>query len=184
MIALGTSKESYVAKKYAQAYMNVQGNLLTLPDYEAIKKASNGLLKNKRLIFFWRLSSIEPVIKALSIEQVSKKYNLPASIKKLCHFLLEHNRLFLIPLVLEKIGYLYEQLHNIEVFNIMSAQQLNEKELATLHHFLSQHLAKNVLYTQVVEPKLIAGIRMQSNNFLWQHSIATNIRRARLSLLR
>lgn len=178
------AQESKVAKKYALAYMNVFGDLMTEQDYEAVKRAARSLKKNKRLIFFWRLTVIDPVIKALSVEQIGKKYLLSPSIKKLCYLLIERSQLFLIPELFAIIEALYCQRHSIENFVITSACDLAEDEKSTIVHYLATSTQKNIAYSCAVNKNLIAGFRMQSNFFLWEYSIRKNLHLLQLSLIK
>jgi ATP synthase F1 delta subunit len=173
-----------LSKKYAQAYLNAFFDQCTITDYHAIAAACRSLKKNRRLIFFLTLSSIDPVVKALSVEQICKKYSLSSSIKKLLYLLLEKNRLFLIPQILEAIAFLYCKRAKLQLFHMSTSHSVTQNILDTLDKFLVCQTGQTIVCTHSIDTSLIAGVRLQSNDFLWEYSVRKSLRTVRLSLAR
>lgn len=173
-----------LAKKYARAFLHIYYDQLTMQDYHALVTAADSLNNNKRLVFFWNLSSIDPVVKALSIEQICRKYNLNGAIKKLCHLLLASNRLFIIHLVLGYIVILYRQQVPFEHVTITSSHILLAEQITIIKKFIESKVGHAIIYTYNTDATLIAGVRIHSDSFLWEHSVAKDLRSLALTLIR
>ena len=63
-------------------------------------------------------------------------------------------------------------------FSVLSAHDLDKKELTTIQHFLEEKTKKTIIYNHKINKDLIAGIRLLSNTLLWEHSIAQQLRDA------
>lgn len=173
-----------LATRYAQAYLNVFGKSIIHEQIIALENASISLERNKRLLFFWRLSAIDPLVKALSVERIDQKYHLGDSIKKLCYLLLEHNRLGLLPAVLEHIVRIYRKKEGVEYCSIITAQPILQDVVKQLARYVEKKVKKKIIPLQVVDPTLIAGIRLQGQEFLWEHSVRKSLRSLSLALVR
>ncbi len=175
-----SSKVAVVAKRYAQAFTNIFLDTLSLKDYDNIWVASASI--NKQVLFFLRLPSLDYLVKKDALNTISKRFKLPLSVQKLLHVLLHDNRAFLICDVLRYVCSLYRQYKHISEFAIISSHPLTKDEIEVIKHFLAQMTRQDIMYTYKIDKELIAGIRLQSDTFLWEYSIRQRLDEARLLL--
>lgn len=174
------SKVTIVAKKYAQAFANIFLDTLSLQDYDNMQMAAANI--NKQVLFFLRLPVLDSSVKKNALNTLSKRFKLPSSVQRLLHVLLHDNRLFLICDVLRYICSLYRQYKHISEFAIISSHPLTKDKIEVIKHFLVQMTRQNIMYTYKIDKELIAGIRLQSDTFLWEYSIRQRLNEAKLLL--
>ncbi len=66
---------------------------------------------------------------------------------------------------------------------IQSAMPLTESEIIKFETFFQKLSGKRVISRVQVEESLIAGVRMQSDIFLWEHSVAARLRKLHQNML-
>ena len=173
-----------VARKYAQAFLNVFADTISQDDFEHIEAAALFFKKQPSLLFFLKWPALGVAVKVEALNKVLQKFGLPDSFNKLVDLLAQDKRTFLIAEVLSQISKQYKKSHKLGVFNISSAHQLNEQELTTIKEFLAKLTGLDIIYNYTIDKKLIAGIRLQSDTYLWEYSIANQLNQLKLSLIR
>lgn len=168
-----------IAKKYAQAFMTVFPKSLTLIDISAIETAEKFLQKNKKTLFFLQLPQFDEQRRESMIADLIGYFSLPHKLTKLLLLLIAHNRSFYIPDVLWFIIELYKEQTNSVNFSIKSAHSLNQKQIESIKQFLGRLTGKNIIATPIIDTSLIAGLRLQSNNNLWEYSVRKQIQALR-----
>ena len=172
----------YLANKYARAFLNVFFEQLTRDDVAHIDDAVQFLTTNHKIIFLLQLPMINEQTKKENISALCQKLQLPSSIERLCHLLIGENRLFLIIDILPKIySYYFERAHILECA-FTSYPQIDQAACDQLKEFLADKTGYDIIYTYKEDKTLIAGIRLQSDIFLWEHSLAQQIKRLQLPL--
>ncbi len=172
-----------VAKKYAQAFLNVYADELSLDDFKRICVAA-GMLRDKRIAFFLRLSAIDAETKRAALYEFLQTTQIHPLCKKLVDLLLEDNRSFLIHPVLVYLCVFYKKRKGVAQFTIASSHPLKQEELEILQQFLVKLIGCYIIYSSKIDKKLIAGIRLQSNEFLWEHSIRKQLACVEMPLIR
>lgn len=71
----------------------------------------------------------------------------------------------------------YNVENNIEVAYIRSAKPLNDEEIARLQAMLEKKLAKKIDLRLVVDPSLIAGLRIKINDMVLDHTAYSRMER-------
>ena len=103
-------------------------------------------------------------------------FSLPHNFAAIILLLIEHNRSFYIPDVLLWVAQLYKnEINNVE-FSIQTAQEINDTHIESIKQFLGHLINKKIIGIPSVDTSLIAGIRLQSNEYLWEYSIRKQIR--------
>jgi F-type H+-transporting ATPase subunit delta len=179
------SKELSLARRYAQAFLNISFDELEMHDLPALKGAIDYFDTHRSVLSLLKVSLIGPEekIQALSLILI-ERFKLPAAFNGLVNLLVVGKRAFLIQQVLKLIYELYQERAKIMIFTISSASPLADDEKKMLETFLTRTVPLNLIYDYLVDPELIAGVRMQSNRYLWQYSIADTLHRARQSLMK
>jgi len=174
--------QSDLAKKYARAYLHVFGNQHTLDDFLSMWRASQFLSEHHSLLFYLSLSIIHESDKKRFIDLFFDKFHLFNSLKQLFYLLLKNKQIFLAADVLRDIYGLYKTEHNIAELRVVSSHDLTDIQLQEIESFFVKLSGQHVVLRHTVNPLLIAGIRMQTEKFLWESSIAQQLRKIKQEL--
>jgi len=205
---------SMLARRYAQAFLSVYGEQVTAQTGENLVRFKQFLVANRALIYLFTIPSIDQKTKERGLGFLAEKFELPRSFYSLMVLLLFSRRISLLPQVLYSVVALYKKEHGIQSFAIHSSHALSGPELDQLRDFLTEQIANkqsanqgadlvtnigeknnsghdnkeqkniHVVCSYKQDKDLIAGIRMQSETYLWEHSIARQLRAIELLLLR
>lgn len=173
-----------IVRRYAQAYCNVFRHDITQEFVERILQLIDFLSTQKRILFFFRLPTLDRSIKQKGITTLCERYELPESFKKLGSLLIDHKRAFLLAHVCSAIVHEYNRVSKREQFIITSYPELGQDQKLVLTQALARQTGNTIMSTFKVDKKLIAGIRMCSNVHVWEFSMAQQIRCLQLSLVR
>lgn len=176
---MGQDASRELARRYAKAFNNVFAADLTLTDVENIAQAADYLALRRRTRFFLRLPVIDTLVKKQVLDLVCKRFSLPLSVEKVIDLLLLHKRSYLVHYVFSYLVELYYAYHAIEIFTITSSHQLPQASSEVIKNFLARKTGSTIIYTNKIDQKLIAGIRLESKLFLWEYSIRKHLRRMR-----
>ena len=179
-----TLDETRLVKRYARAWMNCFNTQIDDADIRTFHAVIAYFKEHPRIYFMLKLSIIKDETKRQALHMLNTLYDLPVGFFRLCDLLVKQKRSFLLTAILAAIITQYWQLHNIERFNVVSARALLDSQKEECQAFLMSLRDKKVQCTYEVDADLIAGIRMQSDYFLWEHSMSRQIRKIRQSLVR
>jgi F0F1-type ATP synthase delta subunit len=192
---------SSLARRYAQAFLSIYREELTAHACERLLFFKQFLVTNSALIYLFTIPSIDAKTKEQGLGFLAQKFELPTSFYSLMVLLLVSRRISLLPQVLCSLVALYKKENGIQAFTIHSSHVLSERDLEQLRDFLTQQIrdkqedardhhnipGKNnikVVCSYKQDKNLIAGIRMQSQTYLWEHSIEQQLREIELLLVR
>jgi ATP synthase F1 delta subunit len=165
-----------LAKKYAQAFLNVRGHPLA-PDTSAHSEQFVLFMRQrKKALFYVQLALLDDRLKKESLLKVLEQFKLDTLLEKLVDILIAHRRLFLLPEVVDFIVQISnEQLHKID-FKVESSHELTHEQLHELKKFLASQTGKQITLLPRIDTTLIAGIRLISTTFEWERSIRKQLR--------
>jgi F-type H+-transporting ATPase subunit delta len=173
-----------LAAKYATAFLNVFNDKLSSEDFAKIYAASDFFGRHHNLLFFLTWPSISQDVKIKALYQAFHFFKLDGPYTKLIDMLAHDKRADLIDLVLSEICTQYKKRHGILNFVISSSHQLNEQEIQVLQNFLARSTRRDIIYDYSIDKNLIAGVRMQSDTLLWEHSIRKHLDQIRVAVIR
>ncbi len=179
-----TQAERILAHRYAAAFITVCGPRIDFDNFLLIKGAAEYFKQHKKVMFFLSLPSLRAEQKKDILYSLFKKLNLPSCFDDLLNLLVNSKRAQLFGHVLEYIVSLYLEKHGIMEFDIESSSSLGADQLKALQQFLAQRTGKDIIYKYRENKNLIAGIRMQSDTYLWEYSVRKKLRTISLSLMR
>lgn len=171
-----TVEDLLLAKKYAQAFINLFSSTLSHDSLVTIEQAYRFLQKDRYIIVLLSLPHLTFEQRTTMIHDFMRHFSLPIQLNKIMVLLLTHNRSFLIPPVLRYIMQLYKKHTNVLDFSIITAHQLSAENFKTIKQFLSQLTHKDIIYHEQINPALIAGIRLQSDEYVWEYSVRKQIK--------
>lgn len=171
-----------LAKKYAQAVLNVFNGSLSREDIAQIQNIVLFLETHKKALFFLKLSRIDKNVKLRALEKLFSEVPDKKPFLRLIQVLLDDNRGHLLYQVLRQLVTLYQDTHNIMSFSFTSSHELSEAELDKIEQFLARQTGGDIIYTYSRDASLIAGLRLQSKTVLWEHSIRKQLRELALHM--
>jgi len=166
---------SVISKKYAQAFLKEYQQDLTLAQVQNFKTA---------IKFFRQHYDFLSIVSVLAnkhegfcslLQEMQDHFSFPACIQKLITILVAHKRLYILAQVLQDIYCLYMLNNNILEVTIATAEPIEEEQKQKFEEFFKKLSGKNIISTAMIDESLIAGIRMQSDLFLWEYSIKSRI---------
>lgn len=172
----GTPVDKNIAKKYARAFMSVFPQIVGFTDIKKIDAAQKFLQTHKRTLFFLQLPQFDLERKKSMVADLIGYFSLPHDLAAIILLLITHDRSFYIPEVLAWITQLYKnQINSIE-FSIQTAQETDDKQFESIKQFLGRLTNKKIIGIPSVDTSLIAGLRLQSNEYLWEYSVRKQIK--------
>ncbi len=169
---------SFLARKYALAFTHSFAADFTKEDIEQIAHAYQFFVAHKRFSYLLNLPTINKALKQDALEKILiGQFHLPTQpCKALINLLIAHHRTQLMGTILHIVHELMMKEKNIEAFTISSAQPLTQEQQTELEQFLVHTTTKTIVPTYTVNKDLIAGLRVQSNAHLWEHSLKKYLR--------
>ena len=164
-------KNAEIARRYAAAFLNIYVDKIDKKKFLNIKKMFEFLEVNPGVISFFYLPNISLSDINKSINILLNKFDLPTEFNQLANLLIKHGRILLFTDVLRHIVWLYQEKTGYIFFEITSGTSLQESDLKLIIKFLEEKTSKQIIENYKVDKSLIAGIRAQSDNFLWECSI-------------
>ncbi len=165
------TRELLLSHKYAQAFINVFIEQLNYEDIDKIYSWLNFFKTRDYLMFYLRLPTIKDDEKYKALIKTREHYHLKDSFDKLIKLLLEHKRIVLLPQVLRSIIEIYKCCLNIVEFTFSSAQDLTEEDYKLFKSFLENKTSKAIRAHTKIDKNLIAGVKLYSDQLLWEYSI-------------
>lgn len=165
------NQDIVIAKKYAQAFINIHGNSLDHQTIVSLEEFASFIKSRHRILFYMHLAFIPVDTIKKTIHTLLGSYHIGTPFISLVDLLIEQKRIYLLPYVISHIISLYKESHNNMDFVIASSHELTHDQLEQLRSFLERKTHKKINYKTVIDKRLIAGIKMYSDTFYWEHSI-------------
>lgn len=165
-----------IAKKYAEAYVNCYGHNLDLEEINRIDQAADFIISRRSALALFSVPLLTSNQVQQALEQVLSAYRLPKEFSRLYTILFNRKKILLIADVFKQIVAVYRARHNIMHVSMQSSAPLSETQITSLQKFIANHTKKAIVYHTELNHELIAGIRLQSDSILWEHSVAKALR--------
>lgn len=174
-----TLVEKALAHLYAQAFENVFTAQISDTSVQHLQQAADALAAQSSVSFYLGLTVISDAQKEKTLETFFTSYGCAALLAPLLKLLAQHKRLFLIGEVVQQIIAVYQERHGIVEAQLKTAQPLSAEQQKFIEQYLCTSTAKKVHLTQEIDQTLIAGIRVESAQWLWEYSVAQQLRAIR-----
>lgn len=160
-----------LTRRYAQAYVHLFRERLSFDAVQKLPAIAALLEQHRSLLIFAGLhdtkeKTLVQIVELFTLGGFDESLSYP-----LINLLASHNRLKILPWVAKKIYDEYLEAKGIMHFTIESAVPLHDDEREAFVAFLRKKTGKQILYSLVVNPTLIAGVKMYSNTLGFEHSI-------------
>jgi F-type H+-transporting ATPase subunit delta len=177
-------KEKIIARRYAFAFLNVFIDLLKEDDLKKILALFDYFKERRQACFLMRLSLLDSKVKCDALNKISEEFLLPSCFKKLFQLLVEHKRTLLLADVFDEICIEYKKRKKIISFDVITVDPVLEEQKNIVEKFLNTATQKTVVCSYKEDITLIAGIRLQSKQYLWETSVKGRLNRVRSTLKR
>lgn len=168
--------KNIIAYKYAKAFLNVFFSSISREDIDRLPKIRLMFSKEPGLMLFLKLSSIPSEQRSKYLQQFLEKNNLKGIWHDLVRALMKHKRIQLFCRILFYIEKFYFEKIGLIKWSVLSSLDLDNKEKDIIKNFLEIKSRKKAECIYSIEPTLIAGLKMQSHQYLWENSIQERIR--------
>jgi ATP synthase F1 delta subunit len=178
---------SLLARRYAQAFVRVYDQQLTLEHIHSMHLFAQHLQQHRAAIneLTHGMHDADALKVSEALTLLAHAAGMPDCSMHLLRLLARDSRLFLLEGVLLQIVGIYKKVHDIVTCEIRSAHPLDAAARTTVEEFLRRTIGKKIdIERYVIDPRLIAGIRVQGDTFLWEYSIDQRLRQARLPFIR
>jgi len=165
-----------IAKKYAKAYLNVYQETITSEDLDNICSARSFLKQRNNFILLLCSVGVNRDETTQMLDKFCKHFNFKESLYKLVDVLKRHKHLVYLLEVLQDICALYKGRKKILELLIKTTVELDQQEIEKIEAFVESQTNEHVISSVQIDKDLIAGIRLQSNFYLWDHSIAGRLK--------
>lgn len=172
-----------LAFRYASAFLNVFISRMSLDDAVVVYSVYKVCKKNRQYIFFLDLPTVSVEAKNQLVQLFFSDTHILEPMQRLLTLLLEQKRAVLFDVCLNYIWRLYQQRNKILFFNISSAPELTTQELNDVELFLKRLSGNDIVYEYARDERLIAGIRLQADEYMWEYSIAQQLQIIHKSLV-
>jgi F0F1-type ATP synthase delta subunit len=170
------AEATQLAQQYARATLNTWQPTLTPLDCNSFLAAAHQLQQVPHLLFFLQLPLIDDALKQYTLQKVRIAYNLPEWLDTLVQLLITHKRSFLAPLVYEHIVILTYKDMKYMPCTVKTTIPLNHAQQELWKTFIKHITGYEPIITFVLDSSLIAGIRIESAEHLWEYSINAQLR--------
>jgi len=164
-----------LARTYAQAIVRVWPDL-TIHEIDAGSKLAN-FLEQRTIAFYLPLTTIADAIKMRAILAIADHLQAPHDLLVgIMTLISKQHRLVLLSSILRELAALYKQQHRMITVKFISSSAWDMADVAPITRFLEQRTGSVIEPQLLVDPRLIAGIRLQSDTYMWEHSVAQQLR--------
>lgn len=98
------------------------------------------------------------------------------SFQVLIKLLTAHKRLELFPAVVRYFFEYYKREHRVVFCEIKSSHCLTDEQAVEFARFIERETGKQVLFSRKIDRGLIAGVRIEGDTMVWEHSVAKQLR--------
>ncbi len=165
-----------IARKYAYAFLNIFGNKISLDDIIHFQAAEQFLRSTPRALFLLKVPGLPEQVKKDGLLGLCSRFQLPRETAILITLLLKNKRVYLIKAIFTNIIDIYKERKNVQVFMVSSSIELSSFHRSQVEAFLATRITGVIIYKYMVDKRLIAGMRLQSDNYLWEYSLQKQLR--------
>lgn len=164
-------KQKILARRYALAFLNTYFVSLKKTDLQGIIDLRDFFKKRRRACFLMRLSLLDDTVKCNALDAIVKEFNVSVCFQKIIHLLIAHKRTLLLEDVFGEIYNEYKDRKGLITFTVTSAGKMSDQQKNKIENFLKDITQKAVACSYQEDQSLIAGVRLQSDQLLWETSI-------------
>lgn len=173
-----------LARKYARAFLNLYFDALSDQHVAALTHLQETLNKNRGILCYLSLPGLTIQTQQEFLSRLCENFALPPFFLRLIVVLVERNNVELLPGVVLAIMKEFWRRKHIIHFVVHSSHALLADEQSAVVEFLTKKTgAAVVLAAFFVDESLICGIKMRSDGYIFEHSVARELKKFEQLLL-
>lgn len=173
-----------LASKYARAFLNLYFDALNDQHIASLTSLYEVLDKNRGVLCYLSLPNLMDSVKRDFLSKVCEGFVLPIYFHRLIAGLVEKNNIELLPLVVMAIIKEFWRRKHVIHFVVHSSHSLGTDEQAIIVNFLTLKTgAAMIQATFFLDESLICGIKMRSDGYIFEHSVARKLKEIEQLLL-
>lgn len=169
---------------YVQAFLNLYYHTLQRVDKDVLEKAHFFFKTKKSFYFLLESPLLDDSYKLATLKQVRINLSLPESFDNLVKLLITHKKTSVLQNFFLILDQEIQKRNNQISFVVSFAGQITAQQKNAIQLFLEQATGKYIMCEYRNDPDLIAGIRLQSRQFLLDDSIKGRLAKIRCLLKR
>ncbi len=173
-----------LAKRYAVAFFNVYKNQVVDADFQALDRAYCFFIEHKNINCFMKLTSLDENHKKEALRIIIKKIGLSEVFISLLDLLTDQKRTCFLPELFFALKVQFKKVKNITEWTVQSSLTLSKERKGYIEGMLKKISKNNIRCTYKLDTTLIAGIRLQSEQLLWESSVRQKLQRITRFLMR
>lgn len=122
------------------------------------------------------LSSAKLEDKYRAISTLSEQLRIPWQLVGLLKAVLRYKEFDVLSMILEMIKEEYKELHGIHEVRVSSSHLLDHEARNRLEQLICAKIPGMLRFMYSIEPELIAGIKIETPLYYWEHSVARTLR--------
>lgn len=133
--------------------------------------------QNLPLVFHvLELSSAQLEDKYHAISLLSERLRLPWQLVSLLKAVLRYKEFDVLGTILEMLKEEYKELHGIHEVTVSSSHVMASQARTHLEQVIGSKIPGTLRFMYQIDPALIAGIKIQTPLYYWEHSVARTLR--------
>jgi ATP synthase F1 delta subunit len=165
-----------MVKRYAQAYVNTAGCILDEKIVDALGSFADFCIKHNSSLRLLELANVPAKTRTDALCRLAGRFDLSDTLRPLIVLLVKSRRSTLLGLIAHKAMELCYQNKSYQYFKVTSATPLSEQQCNKIIAFIKRKVNVVARLKVTVDSSLIAGIRVQNKQWLWEHSIKKELR--------
>ena len=165
-----------LAKRYAQAFMNVFGHKLDLTMIECLDLLGEYLHQHRYALTYVQYAVLDAAHTQKNLFDLLEHCGVGEYFTTLITMLVNKKRIFLLSRIMYYIGTFYRQEHRMMHWVVESPLALSNEELIKVKLFLEAQTGKKAICTLKQNSSLIAGLRIYSSTLCFERSIRQQLR--------
>lgn len=177
-------KKKVIARKYANAFLNLYFDALNEKHVAGLDNFYSFLLLNPGVLHYLNLPGLTEIVWQDFLSRLYVQFALPDQLVKLMKVLLDARLIVLLPIVIQCLLREFWKRKHVIHFFIRSSHSLNSDEKDRVIAFLTNKTGAALVVAQFdVDASLICGIVMKSDTYIFEHSVARELKIFEESLL-
>lgn len=173
-----------LARKYARAFLNLYFDAFTDQEIAALGGLNQLFNANRGILCYLSLPGLAMEKRQEFLVNICEKFSLPASFQKMIFVLMEKSKVDLLPAIVAATMQEFLQRKHIIHFDVYSSHELLVDERDSIIGFLTKKTgAALVRVNFFIDESLICGIKMRSDGYIFEHSVARELKKIEQLLL-
>lgn len=161
-----------LSKRYAIAFYRSFRSSINPEEINRMEQLSQFFTANRYILLALCTALSGKQIGHQALKPLIKHFGLSPSTATLIEVLTSRNNTCLLPGIIRHLQRLYDLQHNNVVYTISSSHPLQDEQKKTILRFVQQANKNSTVVAHFkLLPELISGLRITSNELLWERSI-------------